>query len=79
MTTAAPTYQITTHNVNSQFGKQAEKSIVANQTWQDVAARMADSPDAHVDYALEALKNNGRYSFHNADGQLCKVVNHKAL
>lgn len=77
--TASPTYQITTHNVDSQFGKRADQSIVANQTWQDVAARMADSPDAHVDYALAALANNGRYSFHTADGQLCKVINHKVL
>jgi hypothetical protein len=72
-------YQITTHNIESQFGKLADKSIVANQTWQEVAARMADSPDANVDYALASLANNGTYSFHTADGQLCVVVNHKVL
>lgn len=76
---ATPTYQITTHNVPSQFGTIADKSIVANQTWQDVAARMSDSPDAHMGYALDALADNGSYEFHDANGQLCTVVNHKVL
>jgi hypothetical protein len=76
---ATPTYQITTHNVDTQFGKKAEQSISANQTWQDVAARMADSPDAHMGYALDSLAGNGRYEFHDAQGNHCIVVNHKAL
>lgn len=77
--TASPTYQITTHNLDTQYGKQAERSIHAHQTWQEVAERMAASPDAHVDYALAALKNNGTYQFHTAEGQLCEVISHKVL
>ena len=76
---ATPTYQITTHNVESQFGVEAAQSITANQTWQDVAARMADSPDAHMGYALDSLTVNGRYEFHDVHGAHCVVVNHKVL
>lgn len=77
---AAPLYQITTVDMNSsQFHRRADKTVESSLTWQEVAARMSDSPDAHVDYALTALANNGTYSFHTADGKLCKVVSHKVL
>ncbi len=73
------TYQITTHDVDTQFGKRADQSVEANLTWQQVAARMADSPDASINYALDALADNGRYEFHTADGKHAQVVNHKVL
>lgn len=77
---ATPTYQITTVDMHSpQFNRKANKTVEPNLTWQDVAKRVADSPDAHVDYALAALANNGTYSFHTRDGKLCSVVNHKVL
>lgn len=74
-----PTYQITTNDVDTLFGKRADQSIAANLTWQEVAERMADSPDASINYALDALSDNGRYEFHTADGKLAQVVNHKIL
>jgi len=73
------TFQITKIDVSSQFTKEAAKSIAANLQWQDVCKSMEGSPDANINYALAALKDNGEYQFHNADGKLVKVLNHKVL
>lgn len=70
-------FQMTKVNSRSQFDKQASESITANLPWEDVCAAMEESPDANIDYALHALKDGGRYTFHNADGDLVKVLNHK--
>lgn len=70
-------FQVTTMNTRSQFGKQAAQSISANLTWEDVCKAMDGSPDANIDYALHALKDGGRYTFHNDNGDLVQVLNHK--
>jgi hypothetical protein len=72
-------FQVTSFAVDSQFGVPAEKSIVANLAWEDVCKTMEGSPDAHMAYALDSLKDNGEYQFHNADGKLVQVLNHKVL
>lgn len=74
-----PTYQITKRGASGQFAKQADQLIAANLPWQEVCASMEGSPDANIDYALAALKANGLYSFHDADGNLCKIISHKVL
>lgn len=68
-------FQITIMNTRSQFAKQAAQSITANLTWEDVCKAMDGAEDAHMGYALSALKDNGEYQFHNADGDLVKVLN----
>lgn len=72
-------FQITTHNTSSQFAKQAVQSIVANQPWEDVCRAMEGSEDASMNYALDSLKDNGEYQFHNANGEFVRVLNTKIV
>lgn len=70
-------YQLTKFNVQSEtFKRVADKAVAAGMTWQEVCKHMADSTDANVDYALEALRAVKRYTFHNSSGELCEVRPH---
>lgn len=68
-------FQISMSDVTGQFGCKANTVIAAGQDWEDVCKAMEGSEDASIDYALDALKDNGEYQFHNADGDLVKVLN----
>lgn len=67
-------FQVTTFDVHSQqFSRVADRSIITGLTWEDVCKRMKDSPDANIDYALDAMSATGRYSFHSVSGELNQV------
>ena len=72
-------FQITMFDEVGQFPIAAGQLIMANLTWEDTLKHLERSQDANIDYALASLANNGTYSFHNENGKLCSLINHKAM
>lgn len=69
-------FQITTFGKESQFGVEAEKSIQAGMTWEDVLKDLEATPNVHIDMVLASMEFHKVYAFTDSDGHACELAKH---